>query len=55
MIDNQHTTTKSCLNLIRVRKGASDEQSVFDLKDVLSPNEIGTFTVHMTQIGLSNF
>ena len=40
---------------IRVRKGLSDEQSVFDLKDLLSPNEIGTFTVHMSQIGLSNF
>ena len=45
MIHNQHTSTKSCFNF-RVRKGPSDEQSVFDLKDVLSPNEIGTFTVH---------
>ena len=43
------------LNQLNIIISPSDEQSVFDLKDLLSPNEIRTFTVHMTQIGLSNF
>ena len=43
------------LNQLNIIISPSDEQSVFDLKDLLSPNEIGTFAVHMTQIGLSNF
>ena len=44
MIGNQHTSTKSCFNF-RVQKGSSDEQSMFDLKDLLSPSEIETFTL----------
>ena len=55
MIDNQHTSTKSCFNF-RVQKGSNEEQSVFDLpKDLLSPSEMATFKVHVTQTGLSNF
>ena len=49
------TPLPSHVSIIRVRNGPSDEQSMFDLKDLLSPNQIGTFTVHMTQIGQSNF
>ena len=48
IIDNQHTSTKSCLNF-RVRKGPSDELSGFDLKDLLSLSERATFTVHMSR------
>ena len=39
MIDNQHTSNKSCFNF-RVQKGSSDKQSKFDLKNLLSPSEI---------------
>ena len=45
IIDNRHTYTKSCLNF-RIRKGPSDEQGVFDLKDLLSPSEKATITAY---------
>ena len=42
MIDNQHTSTKSCFNF-RVQKGSSDEQSVFDLKKLIIPKRDSNF------------
>ena len=36
MIDIQHASTASRFNF-RVQKGSSDEQSVFDLKDLYYP------------------